>query len=91
MASPSIKVQGTPNPHAAKFTLDRTLIEGGSSRSYFDAKAAADDNLAVALFQIDGVKSLLIAENFITVTKTESANWDSLVPQIENAIKEALS
>jgi hypothetical protein len=91
MPDPSISVQGTPNPHAAKFTVDRTLVEGGSSRSYFDAAAAADDQIASALFQIDGVRSLLIAENFITVTKAESASWDSLVPQIENAIKEALS
>ncbi|MGD2153296.1 MAG: NifU N-terminal domain-containing protein [Gemmatimonadales bacterium] len=87
----SVHVQGTPNPHAAKFTVDRTLIEGGSSRSYFDPAAAAGDPLATALFEIDGVASLLIAEDFITVTKTDSADWDSLVPQIEYAIKEALS
>jgi hypothetical protein len=91
MPDPNITVQGTPNPNAAKFTVDRTLVEGGSSRSYFDAAAAAGDGLASALFAIDGVESLLIAESFITVTKAESATWEALVPQIENAIKEALS
>ena len=91
MPDPSINVRGTPNPNAAKFTVDRTLIEGGSSRSYFDSAAAAGDGLATALFEIDGVVSLLIAEDFITVTKAESADWDALVPHIENAIKEALS
>jgi len=71
--------------------VDRTLIEGGSSRSYFEPAAAAGDPIAAALFEIDGVASLLIAEDFITVTKTESADSDSLFPQIQNAIKEALS
>ncbi|UCC72179.1 MAG: NifU N-terminal domain-containing protein [Gemmatimonadota bacterium] len=91
MSDPSITVQGTPNPNAAKFTVDRTLVEGGTSRSYFDPAAAAGDRLARTLFEIDGVESLLVAEDFVTVTKAESADWEALVPQIENAIKEALS
>ena len=91
MPDPKVTVQGTPNPNAAKFDVDRTLTEGGSSRSYFDSAAAADDSLASALFEIDGVVSLLIAEDFITVTKADSASWEALVPQIEAVIKEALS
>ena len=91
MPDPSINVQGTPNPNAAKFTVNRTLVQGGSSRSYFEPETSKDDPLAKALFGVEGVESLLIAEDFITVTKTESAEWDSLVPQIQNAIKEALS
>jgi hypothetical protein len=91
MPDPSIGVEGTPNPNAAKFTVNRTLVEGGASRSYFDPANAAEDPLAKKLFAIDGVESLLIAENFVTVTKSASVDWDTLVPQIENAIKEALS
>ena len=91
MPDTSINVQGTPNPNAAKFTVNRTLVQGGPSKSYFEPETAKDDPLAKALFAVDGVESLLIAEDFITVTKTESAEWDTLVPQIENAIKEALS
>lgn len=86
-----ITVQGTPNPNAAKFTLDRTLVEGGGSRSYFDREAAAEDPLASRLLDIDGVESLLIAEDFVTVTKAPSAAWDALVPVIEETLKEVLS
>jgi hypothetical protein len=91
MPGPSITVQGTPNPNAAKFTVDRTLVEGGASVSYFDPETAKDDPLASRLFGIEGVDSLLIAEDFVTVTKAPSASWDDLVPQIESVIKEALS
>ena len=91
MPGPNITVQGTPNPNAAKFTIDRTLVEGGASVSYFDPDTARDDPLARKLFQIDGVDSLLIAEDFVTVTKSPTAAWDDLVPKIENVIKEVLS
>jgi hypothetical protein len=91
MPEPTVTVQGTPNPNAAKFTVDRTLVEGGSSMSYFDPESARDNALATRLFEIEGVQSLLIAEDFVTVTKADSADWDDLVPEIEAAIKEVLS
>lgn len=90
MPEPKISVQGTPNPNAAKFTLDRVLVEGTAARSYFDADAAREDPLARRLFEIDGVESLLIADNFITVTKLPDASWDDLVPTIESTIRDAL-
>jgi len=84
-----ISVEGTPNPHAAKFVLDRD-VPGEGSRSYFDAESAADDPLAARLFEVDGVRALLIVENFITVTKTEDSSWPDLVDEVEEAIHEAL-
>ncbi len=91
MPDPKITVQGTPNPNAAKFTVDRALVSGGSSVSYFDPDTARDDPLASKLFALDGVESLLITEDFVTVTKAPAASWEELVPRIENVIKEVLS
>jgi hypothetical protein len=87
----NISVQGTPNPNAAKFTVNRTLVQGGSSESYFGPESAGDSDLAARLFAVRGVESLLIAEDFITVTKADSVDWDDLVPQIEAVIAEVLS
>ena len=91
MPEPKITVQGTPNPNAAKFTLDRALVEGSASRSYFDAQAAAGDPLARRLFGLEGVVSLLIADNFITVTKAPPVSWDDMIPRVEAAIRESLA
>lgn len=91
MPGPNITVQGTPNPNAAKFTVDRSLVEGGASMSYFDPATAKDDPIASRLFAVDGVDSLLIADDFVTVTKSPSADWDDLVPKIEGILKEVLS
>ena len=90
MPEADITVQGTPNPNAAKFTVDRILIAGGGSRSYLDASSAADDPLARALFGIAGVESLLIAEDFVTVTKNASASWGDLIPEVERTIRDNL-
>ena len=84
-----ITVEGTPNPNAAKFVLDRD-VPGGGSRSYFDAGAAAADPLAARLFDVGGVRALLFVENFITVTKTAALEWPELVDGIESAIREGL-
>ncbi len=84
-----ITVEGTPNPNAAKFVLDRD-VPGEGSRSYFDPGAAAADPLAARLFEIDGVRALLLVENFITVTKTGDLEWPDLLDEIEAAIRDAL-
>ncbi len=90
MTDPGIQitVEGTPNPHAAKFVLDRD-IPGEGSRSYFDPGSAAGDPLAARLFEVDGVRALLIVENFITVTKNPALEWPDLLDEIEEAILEA--
>ena len=91
MTDPDIQitVEGTPNPNAAKFVLDRD-IPGEGSRSYFDAESAAEDPLAARLFEVDGVRALLIVENFITVTKTTALGWPDLLDEIEEALLKAL-
>ena len=85
-----IRVEGTPNPNAAKFVLDRD-IPGEESRSYFDPEEAADDALAARLFEVAGVKALLIVENFITVTKDPALEWPDLVERVEEAIQAGLA
>lgn len=92
MTEPDIQitVEGTPNPNAAKFVLDRDL-PGEESRSYFDAESAAADPLAERLFGVDGVRALLFVENFITVTKTKDLEWPGLLEEIEEAIREGLA
>ena len=85
----NITIQGTPNPNAAKFVLDRP-VPGDGSRSYFDADSAAEDALAARLFELEGVRALLFVENFITVTKADEAEWDALVKDVRTTIQAEL-
>ena len=89
MSQADITVQGTPNPNAAKFVVDGASL-GTRSRSYFGADEASDDELATRLFGVDGVRALLIVDNFITVTKSDEVEWGDIVEDITWIIGEAL-
>lgn len=85
-----ILYQPTPNPNSMKFTLDRKVVESGS-KSYMNKEAAEESPLARALFEVEGVASLFMLGNFITVNKEPQAAWEDLVPKIEDVLRSQLS
>ena len=87
MSAVNVRFQNTPNPNAGKFTLDRPLIPGKSSVSYYNAAQAAADPLGAALFEIDGVGSLFMVDDFVTVTKAPDVAWDTLTPRVIETIQ----
>lgn len=84
----SVEFQPTPNPNAGKFTLGRTVTPSDASRSYFTPEEAAADPLARAIMALDGVRSVFMVSDFVTVSKTPAADWDTLAPRVKNAIEE---
>jgi hypothetical protein len=82
MSEATVRFQPTPNPNAGKFTLDRRVIEGKASRSYYNAAQAASDPMGAALFELDGVTSLFMVDDFVTVTKAPTVEWSDLTPQV---------
>ncbi|HET7558482.1 MAG TPA: NifU N-terminal domain-containing protein [Limnochordia bacterium] len=81
----SIDVQPTPNPNSMKFTLSVKVIESGS-KTYNDAEAAGDSPLAQALLGLDGVASVFMLNNFITVSKRPDADWTEIGPTVAQTI-----
>jgi hypothetical protein len=80
-----VEVQPTPNPNAAKFVLDRPVSE--QPISFFNAAASVGHPLATRLFAIEGVQSLLLLGDFITVNKAPNAEWK----EITRAVKKVLT
>ena len=78
-----ISVQGTPNPNAAKFTLNRVIATQGTT--YRDP-AAADTEWAKQLLAIPGVTQVFAINNFISVNKTSEADWNTIGPQVERVL-----
>jgi Scaffold protein Nfu/NifU N terminal len=83
----TVRFQATPNPNAGKFIVGRPVVEGKASKSYYSAAQAGGDAMAGALFAIDGVASLFMVEDFITVTKKPDADWAALVPAVIGTIE----
>jgi hypothetical protein len=91
MAETTVRFQPTPNPNAGKFTVNRKVVEGSASKSFYNADDAADHALASALFELEGVVSVFMVDDFVTVTKTPDASWELLVPSVQAAIERTLS
>ncbi|HLS88575.1 MAG TPA: NifU N-terminal domain-containing protein [Sphingobacteriaceae bacterium] len=89
MSPVNVTPQPTPNPNSVKFTLDRPVVVG-DSKSYFSPEEA-DTPLAKMLFEVEGVAGLFFLNNFITVTKSPDADWNTVVPDVEERIKKYFS
>ena len=82
-----VEVQPTPNPNAAKFVLDRAVTEGPVS--FFNAAAAQGNVLAEKLFAVEGVSSVLMLGDFVTVNKRTEANWREVSKGVQKVLAEA--
>ena len=87
----NVRYQPTPNPNAGKFTVDRPVVEGKASKSFYAAEQAAADPVAKALFELDGVASIFMVADFVTVTKAPEADWAALVPAVTAAIEQSMA
>mmetsp|Transcript_10123 Transcript_10123/g.26262 ORF Transcript_10123/g.26262 Transcript_10123/m.26262 type:complete len:257 (-) Transcript_10123:79-849(-) len=76
-----IQTENTPNPESLKFIPGKPVLESGTAefRSFRDAQASP---LAKRLFQVDGVKSVFFAQEFVTVTKAEDVEWSVVKPHV---------
>lgn len=82
------EIEPTPNPNAIKFVLKEPLTLG-VSRNFATADAAADDELACALFAIPHVTNVYYLERWLTVTQDGQADWSELVRQVAEPIRAA--
>ena len=90
MAKLTVEFQQTPNPNAGKLVISQQVAPVGTSRSYYDRDEAREDPVARSLMRLDGVRSVFMVDDFITVTTTPSAKWEELGPRVEEAIREHL-
>lgn len=72
-----VVVETTPNPRAMKFTLG--LPVGGPAT--FTEAGTADERVA-GILDLEGVTSVFMTGNFVTVTRTEAATWGDLTDPI---------
>jgi len=86
----SIYTEMTPNPETMKFVANK-LLYPGKSIDFADESTAKPSPLAQELFSFPFIKSVFIASNFITLTKTsETEDWQDIVPTIRQFLKEYL-
>ena len=86
----SIYTEMTPNPETMKFVANK-LLYPGKSIDFQDESQASPSPLAKELFSFPFIKSVFIASNFVTLTKTsETEDWQDVIPSVKQFLKDYL-
>jgi Fe-S cluster biogenesis protein NfuA len=82
-----IETESTPNPATLKF-LPGCAVMGTGTADFAQAAAAGSSPLATSLFGLEGVARVFLGADFVTVTKSDQAEWQALKPQVLGAVME---
>ena len=82
-----IQTESTPNPATLKVLPGRDVLEIGTA-DFPSAEAASKSPLASRIFTVPGVQGVFFGSDFVTVTKSETTQWDHIKPAILGAIME---
>lgn len=87
-----IQTADTPNENAIKFLPSMPILKETETREFLSGREAACSPLAMKIFGVDGVKSIMLGSDFITVEKAgELFEWALLKPEIFSIITECLT
>jgi Fe-S cluster biogenesis protein NfuA len=82
----SIYTEMTPNPETMKFVANK-LLYPGKSIDFPDESTAAPSPLAKELFAFPFIRSVFIASNFVTLSKTPDTDWNDVIPTVREFLK----
>lgn len=85
----SIYTEMTPNPETMKFVANK-LLYPGKSADFPDESSASPSPLATELFSFPFIRSVFIASNFITLTKTPETVWQDVIGSVREFLKQYL-
>ena len=81
-----LRIQPTPNPDAFQFILNGKVIATGT-KTFDSPDDAGDDLMAKTLFDIFGIQSIFIKENFVTITKSNVVGWHTIMEKIGSTLE----
>ncbi len=79
----AVTVEPTPNPNALKFTVG---VDVGGPTTVV-AGADTDDPVAAALLELEGVTSVFMTADFVTLSKRPDATWDDIAPAAQTILE----
>jgi Scaffold protein Nfu/NifU N terminal len=80
----AVEISNTPNPNALKFSVG---VDVGGPNTYVAGKAT-DDPTGAALVAIDGVTSVFMTADFVTLSKQPDASWEAIAPLATEILEE---
>ena len=81
-----IETESTPNPATLKFIPGRDVMGARGTADFAGVEASMRSPLASRIFALPGVARVFLGADFITVTQSGDADWQSLRPQVLGAV-----
>lgn len=82
----TIYAESTPNPSAMKFVANKKLVL--DTYEFTSVDEGNNSPLAVELFRFPFVKNVFFDENFVSVTKDETVDWNDVVLELREFIRD---
>ena len=86
--------ESSPNPNSMKFVVNYPLVPEGLSFDYAAPSEALIDGkaspLVVALFGFEYVQRVFLSYNFVTITKDEEIEWEDILFETKQFIRNYL-
>lgn len=82
----NVVTEATPNPATLKFIPGCPVMEAGTA-NFASPDMAGKAPLALRLFGIEGVKGVFFGADFVSVAKSEAADWQALAPFVTAGIE----
>ena len=79
----------TPNPSVLKFVANKMLTKVDAELKNIDEATKAP--IALELFKFPFVKEVYISDNYISITKYDNADWNEIMIEIKDFIKNYIS
>lgn len=86
-----IQTLETPNEQALKFLPSMKILPEGTTKEFLSGREASISPLALKLFTIDGIRSVMFGSDFITIEKTGDLHWSLIKPEIFSILTEYLT
>ena len=84
----TVYAESTPNPSAMKFVANKKITD--KTLSFENIDTAQDAPLVKELFNFPFVKEVFMDENYISISKHETTQWEEVVMEIRGFIKSYL-
>lgn len=86
----TLYTEANPNPNSMKFVANFMLVPERISYDFPSKAEASSSPLALQLFEKPYVERVFFMSNFVTVTKTDSADWAEVNEALKGIIKNYL-
>ena len=79
----------TPNPAVMKFVANKLIVPG--MYEFKSAEEVDGPGLAAALFNFPFVKAVFMDQNYVSVTKEETTDWNEITMELRDFIREYIA